>query len=324
MDHSTLERLTYIKSVHQQADALSQESWPQSTTAILLYHDAVELFFQCKLETEGESEPYRFMDNFSKIHNEFGITLEYKDGIKRLNNTRNELKHRSLRPEQDEIATIRVLVNDFFEANTPLLFDIAYDQISMAALIEFEAARAKLREAEHALADERYGDGICAVAAAYLRMNNEFEKYVTHQLDHTPYPTLMNEQWVDTIDGSIDELLLILQQNSSQLNENVEKEIADIIAGLHIPEQAIREVYQILRIMTLGIDYGKYIRFNSITPNVSEDGALREINGAIPEVSEEELQFCIDFVIEVGQELQQSNVDLSLDLELNHTPLDEF
>jgi len=70
-----------------------------------------------------------------------------------------------------------------------------------------------------------------------------------------------------------------------------------------------------VKILSLGIDYRAYIKFKLLTPHVSlrQDGEWevdREVQGSKGTATEEDVQFCIDFVIESAISLQELDFTL--------------
>ena len=94
-------RLAFIRYLHQQSVQQGRLPEPQSSTAVLLLHDAIEAFLLLAAEHLGAAAPREFAGYWealspSKLTG--GVDLAVKQGMVRLNKVRVNLKHHGSTP----------------------------------------------------------------------------------------------------------------------------------------------------------------------------------------------------------------------------------
>ena len=95
-----------------------------------------------------------------------GVNLAVKQGMVRLNKIRVNLKHHGVQPGKAAIDQNLADAATFFAANTRLVFDVDYDQVSMADVIEQEKVRELVRKAETANPSGDYVSAMVALSDA--------------------------------------------------------------------------------------------------------------------------------------------------------------
>src|SRR5689334_18188001 len=98
-----LERLSFAKYLLKQASFHKEKNSPLNSFTILILHDLVEIFLQVALEVhspESEKKTTRILDDMTiKINEKIEPKSKQpinRQFIKRLNETRNPLKHSSI------------------------------------------------------------------------------------------------------------------------------------------------------------------------------------------------------------------------------------
>jgi hypothetical protein len=151
VDPMTMRRLAYIRYLHQLGTDQARLPEPQSSASVLVLHDAVESFLLLAAEHLNVTPPHEFdkyWDALSPNRQQGGVDLSGKQGMKRLNKVRVNLKHHGAHPDT---ATIGQAVRDtatFLAANTTVVFGLDYQTISMADVLAQEPVRDLVRKAE--------------------------------------------------------------------------------------------------------------------------------------------------------------------------------
>jgi hypothetical protein len=75
--------------------------------------------------------------------------------------------------------------------------------------------------------------------------------------------------------------------------------------------EAIRALQGAVRILSLGLDYRRYVRFQVLTPKVWRSiNQQLNVDAAPPGITSDDVQFCFDFVIEAALRLQEFDFEL--------------
>jgi hypothetical protein len=94
-----------------------------------------------------------------------------------------------------------------------------------------------------------------------------------------------------------------------QVPNDVEYQTKKFLTAL---ASSIEKLQNVIRLITLGIDYKKFIRFAAITPNyhVLANGDILNANIHRQTISNDDFQFCRDFIIETALRLQETDFKL--------------
>jgi hypothetical protein len=191
MDDNTMKRLALIKYLHSTAIKQSCETEPLCGLSVLGFQDSIELFLQVACEklnvpVNPKKEP-AFMEYFQLIREKSTISLSQETAIGRLNKARVAFKHHGNMPSKIDIEAFRVTANNFFEDNTPLVFDLQFADISMANLIESDDARNSLIESIDLLNKADNQGAIEKVALAYGQLMRHFHSKHKDRFGRSPY-----------------------------------------------------------------------------------------------------------------------------------------
>jgi hypothetical protein len=295
-DQSTMERLVFIKSLHQEGVEQSQRPMPMASMSVLTFHDAVELFLYLSAEEVDAHTSDKLMDYWNDIKQKSGIELFGKAGINRLRQARAGLKHYGNRPDEREIESFRSTVQTFFEENTPKIFDVKYRSVSLAHLIKFEDAKEHILKADEMKSKDKLAEAMGELKLAHEKLMSEYDERALFELEYSILPRFKG---TGKPPGELED-----RYSASGLD--------DINRGLE-------EISDALIYITNGIDYERYSRFNYLTPRLrhNQDSENRfdkyrpslesyEISD-IPEASYE---YCMNFVIELALSLQNPDFDL--------------
>lgn len=293
-DANEVRRLALIRYLFLRAKEQSEAPGPLAAASILSLHDAAEWFLYLICEHLDADPPWEFMDYWRKIEDASGVTLTGKASLRRLNNARRELKHRALIPSSSDTRSFADSVETFLEENCMKVFDVSFREISLIELVTPLTAREHLREAVDHSESGNYQDALSAVAIAFEEVHQSAdlmglgrygEKLVRDGSvgPNSLHPRSFRRGGRDRHDPRLDELLRRLQK-------------------------ILKPMESAIRALSSGIDYQRYLRFSKLTPDVTGQTADGEwiYTGFGPpaDPSQDDIDFCIDFVVETALTLE--------------------
>jgi hypothetical protein len=304
-----IKRLAFIKFLYKVAVEQSFKAEPLCSASILFFHDSIELFLQLASEhlDTGKSKP-AFMDYWDLLK-QTGKELTQKESMRRLNNARVALKHHGTQPSKFDIEGFRVSATNFFEENALLIFGINFSDLSLIDFIQCEAAKSSLREAVNLVKKNNIEDSLDKISVAFDQLIMDYEKRKTKMFGHSPFFFGKSSHLSKT------NLLSRLNRRGIDVDKKLTSAIdraLDAVSDELMDE--IEVLKSAIKIISLGIDYRKYAKFRIFTPNVSwaMDGSYyiyRYKRELIPK--SEDVQFCIDFVIESAITLHEFDFTLN-------------
>jgi hypothetical protein len=295
----TMERLVFVKHLYETGVDQSQSVNPLNAKSILTLHDAAELFLYLVSEEVGFKAPYQFMEYWGKVKQHSSMKLGQKSEMNRLNKARTNLKHQGIRPGQSDIDSLRVGTQSFFEENVPKVFGIDFYDISLISLVNDDVVSAHLERAQRNLQNGRFDESACDAALAFAKALGDSKRRVGmagEKIGMGPYPLRFGQPIANET---------FYKSSFTGQSEDLARDI----------EKSMSSLTDALTILALGIDYRKYAKFDYLTPIVlrlvSGDHVLQS-SGARSNryneiVSEEDIQFCIDFVVESWLQMQNFN-----------------
>lgn len=297
-----VKRLALIKYLYRIGIEQSRQAGMFAGFSILTFHDSAEMFLLLVLEDRGDPRPENEKKKKKDIsfmgYWDYFTDLTLKESMNLLKERRRNIKHKGIFPSMSDIEESRVTITRFFKENTPKLFNEEFDTISVSDLIVYPNIREYVNLAKSFLTQNNYYD--CLVNAKI-----GFEELLsTYESD--------KRQWRDSI---------------LSVGEKVGKDYRNLVAsnkeGLRWFEQVTHttnDVRNILKVSALGIDYKKYALFDFITPKVIETcgtGKDKYVYGSKDNyektrtITNQDCQFCIDFVIDSALKLQEFNFDIN-------------
>ncbi|MGW4529154.1 hypothetical protein [Amycolatopsis sp. NPDC004378] len=304
-----VERLGYVRFLHQEGIGQARRAHPMSSAAILSFHDAVELFYVLALDFMGvQVNPKAgfetlWPDLAKKVPN-----LSGRRGMERLNKIRVNHKHHGSIPGPQQIADARIDVDAFLTANTQAVFGVDYDTVTMADVVPQQPVRSKVKAAAAAEAsgDRREAMGLLAEAFDEL-FNPHHHAYVE------PSPLRFGENLTSISrlhGGDTAAILYWLRGDSKGVGYQDPRGLA---TQLDATIEFAATAQTALRVMTLGIDFPRYLRFEKLTPSISGtfDNPLARSypDGYAP--TEDDFNYCQQFLIEVTLRIAEVNAYLA-------------
>jgi hypothetical protein len=302
-DQTKMERLVFVKSLHQEGIEQSRRPMPMASMSVLTFHDAVELFLYLSAEEVDAHTSNNLLDYWNDIKQKSGVELFGKAGIDRLNEARVGLKHYGNRPDEREIESFRSTVQVFFEENTPKIFDIDYNTVSLAHTIKFESSKKHLLKADELRSKDKSEEAMGELKLAHKKLVKEYTQRAMWELEYSPIPKIHISN-----------------------HSPIEFEDAYDALGIDDINRALEEISESLIYISNGMDYGEYSRFNHLTPRLihNQDSENRfekyrpELtNYDTSDLPEGYYEFCKNFLIELSLSLQNSDFDLE-----DNSPID--
>ena len=316
LDKTTMERLTFIKYLFNTAVEQSVKPEPQCSASILMFHDSVEFFLQLAAGyLDVSKKEVKFMEYWELLassQKKSGIQLSQKELMRRLNDVRGLLKHQGTRPSKLDIEEFKLNVTDFFAENTKIVFDLDFNELSLIDLVQFDRVRDKLNEAQKALSENMIEKALANVAIAFDLLIGEYESTKTRRFGLSPFFSGKSFRYIRGKDifrrgynNRVFDSSSSVGKHSLDKSFDVEK-LVDFIDSV---SESMESIQDTLKLVSLGIDYRKYVKFRLYTPPFSWtlDGPIIQKRDwgsrGLPTV--EDVSFCINFVIESAIALQE-------------------
>jgi hypothetical protein len=294
LDETVLRRLAFIKYMFHVAVEQSYAPEPLSSISVLTFHDAIELFLQLASECHDAGRSYvRFMEYWELISGKLPEDeLKQKESMRRLNKARVNLKHHGTRPSRLDIEAFRASAINFFEDNTPIVFGIPFSEISLSDFVQPESARKNLKEAESLLAESDLELALEKAAVCFYQMLEDYEDRKPNRWGRSPLFFGRDMMFLDSFSMGIGHRDPFLPRKLGQFVDCV--------------KESLESIQDAVKILALGIDYGKYSRFKWITPEVWGTYGGIKVEGNPPDgVSARDVKFCLDFIVEVAVKLSE-------------------
>lgn len=290
-----MRRLCFVRYLYRLSVAQSDQPEPLCAAAILVAHDAVELFLQIAAEKlDVGLKTKEFMDYWPAIAPRLKPpVLSHQQAMKRLNRARVALKHHGIFPARLEVDSLLQSAESFLAESCGRIFDVEFAAVSLVALVTEDAVRSNLEAAVVALenCDTRGVLECAAVAMAWLL--RPFEVEVPHDFELDRISRLGGGGSFGSIQGH------------ARVDPVVSPALARDLQGL---VGAVRSLREGLATVRLGIDERDLARFRRLTPVVTifqsgEYGVAWSSPDAF-RATADDARSCIDFVTETALRLQ--------------------
>jgi hypothetical protein len=292
MDSVTINRLALIKYLANQAMKETTLAEPLNGFSILSFHDAIELFLNLICEEKNIKIPNSFMDYWTEIDKNIQPDrLSHKTSMQKLNKARVVFKHHGIIPSKIDIESFKVMTESFFNENYIKFFTVELNDISLVELIRNRKSKSHLMEAEKAFEMKQMEECLINLAKSfgYLLVDYESNKKDSH------YKSPFN----------FNNAFSSMRQVPNKIDYETKKFLTSIASS-------IEKIQNVLRLITLGIDYKQYVKFAAITPNfhVLANGEILNAQILRKSISKDDFELCRDFIIETALKLQETDFKL--------------
>jgi len=248
-----LKRLAFIKYLLNVANNQSFQPEPIIATSILSFHDALELFLHlCSEELDIKAQKFSFLEYWDKLKPELlkrgKKELTQLESMRRLNKSRVALKHHGTLPSKLDIESFRVLANTFFEENCKNVFGIKVKDISLLELISYKRVKDYLQKALELYELPRETEAMANLAIAFEILLRDYEdsKKARHY-QNSPFFFGKHMTFL----------------SSFSLGLNNDPKLSEFVDSV---KESIEAIQKVVKILSLGIDYRRYVRFSLLTP----------------------------------------------------------
>jgi len=291
-----IKRLALIKYLYKLGIEQSRQSETLAAFSILSLHDSIEMYLKLLAEHLNiKSDNFNFLDYWANIP-----TLTLKESMRNLNARRVNIKHKGLLPSKADIEISRVNATDFFEQNTLSQFGVDFNEISLFTLIQYENVRQHLETAQKALDENRIEDCIESVAVAFDELISIYEDSKSNYFGNSPF--------------YFGKDLTFLSSHSIGIgwdwDDKVGRKLGEFVDKV---KDSLDGIQKAVKIMSLGIDYKKFVKFNLLTPSITRTMGgkhVAEVWGK-KKWTKENCQYCIDFVFDSSLKLQDFDFDIN-------------
>jgi len=282
-------RLAIIKYLYDVAIEQSMKSEPICSFSILTFHDAIELFLELAAEhlDKGKSGS-EFMAYWELLAKKVKDGLTQKESCRQLNTARTGFKHGGILPSKLAIEGFRATATNFFEENTPRVFGVKFSDISLIELVQNRTAKKHIEESGKMLREGKIEEALDNAALAFTILVNDYESSKKDAFGRSPFFFGSHLHFLDSF-------FLHIEGGMGRFVDSTKESI-----------EALQEA---VKLLSLGLDYRRYARFRLLTPYVLKIGdgyqvqRIQRGSRGIPRP--EDVQFCMDFVIESALVLQE-------------------
>ncbi len=305
---NVMDRLALVRYVASQSVEQARLPDPLKSTAVLSLHDAVELFLDLASQQPGVIFGIKnpnFLQYWQMQLPQGKLTQQAS--MEKLNKVRVAFKHHGIIPHAQDIAELQALASLFFEENTPLVFGIAFDEISMTNLVHIASVRERLKQAETLMAAGQQLEAIDEIAIAFERLMKYFDnlKEARFRRPGRNFPSWSQIHSKFRFNRS---MVGRSQFGSPQEIAAMLNTVAEAVNGLQTQIAAVQAVAHIL---SLGLSYTRYVRFSILTPHVTtyiasnEEGAIHKAQRSAKfNTTKDNCHYCLHFVVEAALQVQ--------------------
>jgi hypothetical protein len=250
--------------------------------ALLTLHDAVEMLLVLGLQHHdlyNRSRQYRFNEYWMELAAQ-GVHVTQQGPMQRLNNSRVNLNHHAQLPGRDVVEEARVEARTFFVENTPIIFSVNYEDVSLSSLVTNEDARKYLETADRRMLAGEYDAAIGEIAYALYHLIGGYGGYSER------------DQWaLSRLRSELSSLPLAGDARTQMTMRQIVSAIGAVTRTIEQDQETIRFLNFGL---SLGLDFGRWERFRRLTPRVfaQVDGTLRQERRVGGKATLESCRFC--------------------------------
>ncbi|MBL4656446.1 MAG: hypothetical protein JKX73_00475 [Flavobacteriales bacterium] len=290
-----ISRLAIVKQLFNQGVEQSYRSEGISSFSVLSFHDCVEMFLRLYSEYKNEEESFSFPKYWERFPE-----LPQKEQMVKLALRRKNLKHKGVFPSKLDIEHSRFSTKEFLEKATLLLDHMEFAKVSLTDLIALPNVREMLKSAEISILSKENDKVLEKTATAFEVLINGYEEKAKGDYN-SPFYFGQSLSFYDSF---------FMGLSNFEQSEETRKmgEFVDRVG------ESIEQIQKAIKIISLGIDYRKYVKFKYLTPVTTfmrNGEVMCEIDKSRlkEQYENEELEFLVIFVIESALKLQEFEID---------------
>lgn len=301
LDPTTIRRLAFIKYLY--GVAVQQSASPEliAAASLLTFHDSVEMFLRLASEhiNAGAGTDTSFMGYWPLISAKLPTNAELaqKDSMQRLNKARVNMKHHGTMTSKLDIEAFRASTTAFFQDNTPLIFALNFDEISLIEFVRPDAAQARIKSAIQHMSSDQLDPALDDVAIAFDHMLYDYEERKRGAFRRSPFFFGRDLAFQNSF-------FMGLHEFDNRMAQFVDR-----------VKDSIESMQSAIKVLALGLDYRRYSKFMLHTPNVGRmPSGEYQVRPKWPQPAtpptKDDVQFCIDFVVETAIHLNEFDYDV--------------
>lgn len=287
-------RLSLIRLLLNRAEEESRAGGPFSADAINRLHDVAEMYLALAVQVHHRKIPRDFLGYWDELEPLLGRPLAYRAQMQKFNKVRVNLKHYGVEPADREIEAARAAVVGLLHDESPDLFGIEFDDVNLSGFVRSDEGRQLLNSAE-----ERWQQGDPSEALADI--SDAFGVVIS---DYTERKLIGHRRSV--FKNASD--MTFLSPFFRKVDRGKQRDFDEaVIKSLESLDYAVT-------LVGLGVDMRRYGRFRATVPIVVRmaNGRRRVHRRHDDEVSDEDFEFCRDFVIATAIHLAAFDYDFNL------------
>ena len=304
LDDIAVKRLILARHLVRAGTKLCGRTRPFNVGALLNFQDAVELLLVVAyqhLDQTADKVPTSFdqlLGDVAKMLNDRdGSALPGRAHMKHLNKMRVDLKHHGVTQAPEALEEARRHVTTFMDTTASLVFGIDLDTLDLVDQLPQAETASQIRQAD-AIAET--GDLLGATA----KLRKAFDDMVADYSDRkkTAWSTGPYSFGETVYTGP---RTRIRPSISKPAPPEVYTALTEIDSKLQKITHTTKAMQQGMRVLATGIDYRVYARFSMLAPEPHADRPGLEL-------TQDDFQFCREFVIEAALHLANQDFDLDL------------
>lgn len=295
LHHSNVQRLSFVKYLYTLAIEQARLPEIQASASLLIFHDSIEVFLQIASEhlDAGKPQP-NFMDYWDFLSPKIaGAALPQKESMRRLNKARTSLKHSGTFPSKLDIESFRASVTQFFVEAFPLIFNLEFSEISLIEYVSNDEVKLHLKNAIDFARKRDYETSMNEIALGYEKLIYTYTTGAGGNLAGSEFSFGRSMGFIPSVRLGLRE-----QMDMGRVGKLFDATI-----------KSIEELQSAVRILALGINYKKYVKFRSRLPS-----AVRMAGGNYvvqhmgrKDIDHDHVDFCIMFVVECAIRLDETS-----------------
>jgi hypothetical protein len=294
-----LKRLSFIKYLFRQGNEQTELPEPLNTTAILSFHDAIELFLQLIAEDLNIKDSRIFMEYWELLNPKLSSAkkpeLTQKENMRKLSSARSNLKHHGHLISKLDVEKYKIHANDFFEDNCKNIFNIEVKDISLIELVSNKNTTNLLSEAKTNFESGKIKDSVENLSNSFEYLIHDYEASKCGMFGESPFFFGRSLTFLDSFSMDLDRLT----------------KMADFVDNV---KESIENIQKAMKILCFGIDYKHFVKFNLLVPRsiwIGGRGAPQAYAKKDAKLTKEEFEFCLNFIIETALKLQNFDFEIT-------------
>lgn len=305
LDETLLNKLALSKYLLIKGNQEALKPEPMSSVSILHYHDSLEILFLTVLEHNLIKKNNKsFIEYFNLINSHFKEKgneniEEYELGLKKLKDNRVRIKHKAEVISKTQINELKFVARSIFEKICQIEFNLNFNNVSLIQYIENPKIKDLLNKAMISFESNKIESAENLILAFELLLKG-YEEIKLDIYNKSPFyfgKDLSHFNMSEIGDSTVDIFIKFMNESG----------------------EAISYIQKAMKIVSFGLDYKKFIKFQLMLPKVLffKDRSYEFFHSSYL-ITEEDLYFCIDFVFESYLILNNSGYGINNFKELNN------